>query len=38
VLEQDRIAVRVDDLEHVRSVEQANLDVVTDALAATTNR
>lgn len=35
VLEQDRVAVRVDDLERVRAVEQANLEVVADALAAT---
>jgi hypothetical protein len=28
VIEQDRVAVRVDDLESVRDVEARNLDVV----------
>ena len=34
VLEQDRVAVRVDDLESVRAVEQRNLAVVRDAYEA----
>lgn len=34
VLEQDRVAVRVDDLDAVRAVEQGNLAVVTEAYAA----
>lgn len=35
VLEQDRVAVRVDDLPAVRAVEARNLAVVEDALGAT---
>jgi inosose dehydratase len=34
VLEQDRVAVRLDDLDDVRAVEQGNLDVVRAAQAA----
>jgi len=34
VLEQDRVAVRIDDLDEVRVVEQGNLAVVAQAVAA----
>lgn len=34
VLEQDRVAVRIDDLAAVRTVEEANLAVIRDAYAA----
>ncbi|MGH3002603.1 MAG: TIM barrel protein [Gaiellaceae bacterium] len=37
VLEQDRVAVRLADLERVRAIEQANLAFVVDRLAAPTS-